>query len=318
MPGTRNRRAAPYGGSLHREQGDQVSLTAVRIGTACAPIHHGEIMQGSFRAGGRIRRGLVTLPCPLYRAQATFIPEPSGPVRVRPAWREKARRAAELTVAEIEPRTGGFLEVDSDVPLCRGLGSSTSDVLAAIWAVADSFGLVLPRATVARLAVAAERASDSLMFDQSAVLFAHREGGLIEDFGASLPPLHVLGFGTGEPVDTLTFRPARYTERELDRFDELRSMLRRALAGQDAGLIGQVATASTWINQKHLPIPRLEGVCAAAAEVGAVGVHTAHSGDIAGILFDRHVPELDYRVAVAQKLLQDLGHNDQWRFDSGA
>lgn len=295
-----------------------MNLTTVRIGTACAPIHHGEILQGSFRVGGRIRRGLVTLPCPLYRSQAKFIPESSGPVRVRPAWREKARQAAELTVREIEPNTGGCLEVDSDVPLCRGLGSSTSDVLAAIWAVADSFGLVLPRATVARLAVKAESASDSLMFDQTAVLFAHREGELIEDFGAGLPPLHVLGFGTGEPVDTLTFRPARYTERELDRFNELRSMLRQAVADQDAALIGEVATTSTWINQKHLPIPHLEEVCAAATEAGAVGVHTAHSGDIGGILFERHVPDLGYRVERAQKLLQGLGNNDQWRFNSGA
>lgn len=295
-----------------------MNSTTVRIGTACAPIHHGEILQGSFRVDGHIRRGLVTLPCPLYRSQATFTPKSGGRVRVRPEWREKARRAAELAVREIEPGVGGCLEVDSDVPLCRGLGSSTSDVLAAIRAVADSFGLVLPRVTVARLAVEAESASDSLMFDQTAVLFAHREGGLIEDFGAGLPPLHVLGFGTGEPVDTLNFRRARYTERELDRFDELRSALRRAVADRDAALIGEVATTSTWINQQHLPIPRLEEVCATAAQVGAVGVQTAHSGDIGGILFDGHVTDLDYRVGIAQKVLQDLGHNNQWRFDSGA
>jgi uncharacterized protein involved in propanediol utilization len=295
-----------------------VDLTAVRIGTAWAPIHHGEIVQGSFRVDGRIRRGLVTLPCPLYRSQAKFIPESSGRVRVRSVWREKARRAAELTLLEIAPGTGGYLEVDSDVPLCRGMGSSTSDVLAAIQAVADSFGLVLQSATVARLAVEAERASDSLMFDQTAVLFAHREGELIEDFGSALPPLHVLGFGAGAPVDTLNYQPARYTERELDRFDELRSMLRQAIANQDAALIGEVATASTWINQKHLPIPRLEKVCAAATEAGAVGVQTAHSGDIGGILFDRYVVDLDSRVEIARKLLQGLGHNDQWRFNAGA
>jgi uncharacterized protein involved in propanediol utilization len=295
-----------------------VDLTAVRIGTAWAPIHHGEIVQGSFRVDGRIRRGLVTLPCPLYRSQAKFIPESSGGVRVRSVWREKARRAAELTLLEIAPGTGGCLEVDSDVPLCRGMGSSTSDVLAAIQAVADSFGLVLQPATVARLAVEAERASDSLMFDQTAVLFAHREGELIEDFGSALPPLHVLGFGAGDPVDTLNYQPARYTERELNRFDELRSMLRQAIANQDAALIGEVATSSTWINQKHLPIPRLEEVCATAAEAGAVGVQTAHSGDIGGILFDRYVVDLDSRVEIARKLLRGLGHNDQWRFNAGA
>jgi uncharacterized protein involved in propanediol utilization len=146
-----------------------------------------------------------------------------------PAWRQKARRAAELTVLEIAPGAGGCLEITSDVPLGRGLGSSTSDVLAAIRAVADSFGLVLPPVGVARLAVEAELASDSLMFDHSAVLFAHREGTLIEDFGAELPPLQVLGFGTGGPVDTLAHVPARYSEQELDVFGELRIMLRQAV-----------------------------------------------------------------------------------------
>jgi uncharacterized protein involved in propanediol utilization len=292
--------------------------TAVRIGTASAPIHHGEIMQGSFRVGGRIRRGLVTLPCPLHRTQATFITDRSGAVRVRPAWREKARRAAELALHEIAPGTGGCLTVHSDVPLSRGLGSSTSDVLAAIWSVADSFGRALPATTVARLAVQAEQASDSLMFSQVTVLFAHRLGELIEDFGAALPSLHVLGFGAGEQVDTLSYRPARYTERELDRFEELRSMLRQAIADQDAELVGQVATASTWINQRYLPIPRLGDVCAAATAAGAVGVQTAHSGDISGILFDRRACDLDDRVEMAQKLLQSLGHNDQWRFNADA
>lgn len=293
-----------------------MNLATVRIGTASAPIHHGEIIQGSFRVGNRIRRGLVTLPCPLYRSHATFLPMPGGPVQVRPTWREKARRAAELALDEIRPNTGGCLEVDSDVPLCRGLGSSTSDVLAAIWAVGDSFGTSLPPETVARIAVRAEKASDSLMFDRTAVLFAHREGELIEDFRAPLPPLHILGFGTGEPVDTLSFRPARYTNQELDHFNELWCMLREAIVGQDAALLGEVATASTRINQRHLSIPHLEEVCAAAAEAGAVGVHTAHSGDISGILFDRQAQDLDFRIELAQKLLRQLGYNDQWRFNS--
>jgi uncharacterized protein involved in propanediol utilization len=295
-----------------------VKLATLRIGTASAPIHHGEILQGSFRVGGRIRRGLVTLPCPLYRAHATFRPVPGGTVRVRPSWREKALRAAELTLEEVSPSTGGCLEMDSDVPLCRGLGSSTSDVLAAIRAVANSFGIVLPPATVARLALQAETASDSLMFDQAAVLFAHCEGELIEDFGVPLPPLHVLGFGAGDPLSTLSSRPARYTGQELDRFNELWFLLRHAIAGQDTALLGEVATAGTRINQRHLPLPRFEEVCAAAAEAGAVGVHTARSGDIGGLLFDSHAPDLDFRVELAQKLLRELEYSDQWRFDSRA
>lgn len=294
------------------------SSTARRTGIATSPIHHGEIVQGAFRVDGRIRRGLVTIPCELYWSTAEFAPAPGAGLSVAPQWRCKARRAAELTLRELEPllggSLGGALSVSSDVPLGRGFGSSTSDVLATIRAVADAFELRLPRETVARLAVAAETASDSLMFDQSAVLFAHREGELIEDFGARLPPLHVLGFGTGLPVNTVGFLPARYTPRELDRFDELRVLLRTAIRTRDVRLIGEIATVSTRINQGHLPIPRLEQVCALAEESGAAGVHTAHSGDIAGLLFDRGDPDLAFRLKLAGKLLRDIDYDEQWDF----
>jgi uncharacterized protein involved in propanediol utilization len=153
--------------------------TVARRGTTAA-VHHGEILQGAFHAGGHIQRGLVSLPCKLYRSHAEFIAEAGTPVTVLPAWRTQARQAAELTVREIEPllggRLGGVLTVRSDAPLGRGFGSSTSDVLAAIRAVADAFSISFPCDTVARLAVLAETASDSLMFER-AVLFAHREGG---------------------------------------------------------------------------------------------------------------------------------------------
>jgi uncharacterized protein involved in propanediol utilization len=292
-----------------------------RKGTARAPVHHGEIIQGAFRVDGRIRRGLVTIPCELYHSSAVFTPDTSRTVTVRPSWRSKALRVAQFAIREVEKivggRLGGRLEVLSDVPLCRGFGSSTSDVLASIWAVADAFDVRLPRETVAELAVMAETASDPLMFDESAVLFAHREGELIEDFGARLPPMLVLGFSRGNRVDTIAYKPARYSDRELDRFDELRVMTRWAVASQDAVMLGEVATASTWINQDRLPIPYLDSVCVAAREAGALGVHTAHSGSIGGLLFDQNDPELQHRIEIAQKLLGEVGYNDQWRFATG-
>lgn len=187
-----------------------------RVGAASAPVHHGEILQGVFTGREGLVRGLVTLPSTLHTTRATFT---CGARRRghRVAGLEgkgeacgRTRRAGGRVEADAGP-VGGHLELTGDVPLCRGFGSSTSDVLSAIWAVKDAFADPLPPRAVARLAVRAETASDSLMFEDSTVLFAQREGTVIEDFGYRMPPLRVLGFGSrpsnrGKGVDTLTSR----------------------------------------------------------------------------------------------------------------
>lgn len=157
------------------------------------------------------------------------------------------------------------------------------------------------------------------MFGGSAVLFAHREGVIIEDFEYPLPAVRVLGFGCrpeggGRGTDTLALPPARYTPAEIQRFTRLRTLLREAVLAKDTGLLGKVATASTRINQRHLPIPALERILAVVEEVGALGLQTAHSGDIAGIIFDRDDPAVDTCIERAQQHLADIGIFEQWKF----
>ncbi|MEV0966279.1 kinase [Streptomyces sp. NPDC049910] len=293
-----------------------------RVGVASSPVHHGEILQGVFHHGDGLSRGLVTLPCAMYSVAAKFTP--AGPdddagLTVWPSWKSKARHAAELTLTGARLPVRGHLELSGDVPPRRGFGSSTSDVLAAIGAVKDAFALPLPAEQVARLAVQAETASDSLMFVSSAVLFAHREGVVIEDFEHPLPPVRVLGFGCrpedgSRGTDTLALPPARYTAAEIQQFTRLRKMLRDAVLAKDVGLLGKVATASTRINQRHLPIPALARILAIVEEVGAVGLQTAHSGDIAGVIFDRDDPAVDTYTERAQQMLGDIGILEQWKF----
>ncbi len=292
-----------------------------RMGLSSAPVHHGEILQGVFRHEGGLRRGLVTLPCAIYSVQAHFIPDDHAGVTVLPPWKVKAQRAAELALAELG-KTGGGLKLSGDVPLGRGFGSSTSDVLAAVGAVQNAFSMSLPDDDIARIAVRAETASDSLMYPSTTVLFAHRDGEVIEDFGYPMPPLSVLGFGsrpgaTGTGVDTLALPPAAYDAEEIERFAELRRMLGEAMVAKDVTLLGEVATASTRINQRRLPVPRLDRILVIADEVGAVGVQTAHSGDIAGLMFDRGRLDVSERMEQAGRLLRDIEITEQWAFETG-
>jgi uncharacterized protein involved in propanediol utilization len=288
--------------------------------------HHGEILQGVFEAAdGSVRRGLVTLRCPLFTSRASFAagsdgrPAANGPrVTVRPATKRKARRAAELALAYLGHAIGGRLTLETTSFEGWGLGSSTADVTAAILAVARSVGARIAAADVARLAVRAEGAADSLMFEGDAVLFAHREGWVLERFGTPLPPLVVVGLNPapqGRGVDTLALRPAPYPPGDVIVFEGLRARLRRAIATRDAGALGEVATASAVINQRYLPMPHFDTLLGIARASGAVGLQVAHSGCVAGLLFDAASPRCAEATRHAERELdRTVPGRLRWRF----
>ncbi|WP_267241986.1 GHMP kinase [Streptomyces sp. PR69] len=266
-------------------------------GAGYASCHHGEILQGVFRDGqGQRVAGLVTLPLPGLGTRARFTRRPGTPpedLSVTPADRAKALRAAALAEAECcrlgrtEP-CGGRLRLDGDIPVGLGMGSSSSDVIAAVRAVAAAHGMSLTPQAIARLAVRAEQASDPLMLDGGPLLFAQREGRVLEVFGSALPPAVVVGctLGGGRPVDTLALPRHTCGEADLDAYEELRTALRRAVADRDARLLGRVSTESARLGQRRLPQEEFRTLEEIAARVGACGVQIAHSGSVAGLLFD--------------------------------
>ena len=277
--------------------------TSREIGVGYAPAHHGELLQGMFYDScGDLRRALVTLPQPSRGTRAVFHPSYTHGGILGPPELTKVRRAAMLTLRRFathpSPAKGGRVEIISDVPRGIGMGSSTSDVTATIRAVADFHGVELARDEVARLAVLAECASDSIMIDDRVVLFGHRDGVVLESFGYRLPPMFVISCDT-EPaarVDTLRLQPAEYDDAELTSFGVLRAAMRRAVALSDTALLGRVATASARINERYLPKPHLNLLLQTCLRHGGCGVQVAHSGTVAGLIFDAQLPDAEQRA----------------------
>ncbi|MFI1648682.1 GHMP kinase [Streptomyces avidinii] len=289
-----------------------------RRGVGHAPCHHGEILQGVFLdADGRRCAGLVTLPMTGLGSRAEFTRRPgTAPERigVLPGDRTKAARAAALAVAECAPRCrqalcGGELRIVSDIPVGLGMGSSTSDVIAVVRAVADSYGVRLAPDTVARLAVSAELACDPLMLDARPVLFAQREGRVLEVLGPRLPPLVVVGcaLGGGAPVDTLSLPVPAHDASDVRAFERLRALLRRAVATGDAALLGRVASASARRGQQLLQHAEFDTLTDIGRRLGAVGVQIAHSGAVAGLLLDPAADGLRHRVRSCVRALESNG-----------
>jgi uncharacterized protein involved in propanediol utilization len=226
----------------------------------------------------------------------------------------KVRRAAIYTLRELSthpaPAKGGQIEITSDIPRGIGMGSSTSDVTAAIRAVADYHGVTLSPADVGRIAVLAECASDPIMIEDRVVLFAHRDAITLETFGDRLPPMIVIGCDTdpdGGGVDTVAFEPAEYSDRDIGVFGVLRAALRRAVATGDTALLGRVSTASALLNQRFLRTALLPELIELCRRCGGCGVQIAHSGTVVGLIFDPRQPVTGRHVRACLTAIEDMG-----------
>lgn len=284
-----------------------------KIGIGTAIGHYGELLQGVFEdRSGQLHRGLVTLPLAKLTSKATFTATGASALTVHPDGKIKAGLAARLTLDHLDVAEGGALRVESSIPVGHGYGSSTADVVAAIRAVAAAHTAQLQPSRIGQLAVAAEQASDAIAFDGHAVLFAQREGVVLEDFGGALPPLLLVGFKTGGglPIDTLQLQPARYDGTEIQQFRVLRALIAHAVRYQDPDCLGRAATASARISQRHQPKQHFERVIEIAEEARACGVLVAHSGSLLGILFDRADKNLLHRAGRVAISAERAGFRD--------
>lgn len=291
----------------------------LRVGHGKSIAQFGELFQGQITdIKNQRRRCLLSLPCKELFSEAIFHPQSGNDLVVYPAHKQKARKAAELVLNYFGAASlGGTLTLTSNIPEAKGCGSSTADCVAAGMAVTSALGQQLSEEEIALLVVRAEIASDNLMFRQ-AVLFAQREGVVLEHYAKELPKLEVLGVDTAddEIIDTLEFPPAVYSREQIQLFHTLKEMLTRAIRDNDVGLLGQVATASASINDSFLPKPLFSQIRELAESAGAVGVAVAHSGTVLSILLNPGDPLLEQHIKQIRDGLAKLGISRSLRFQT--
>jgi uncharacterized protein involved in propanediol utilization len=294
----------------------------MKPGRGFSYAHHGEILQGAFRSErGSLRQGLISLPCDIFWSEAFFWPDASGAVSVCPSDKWKTRRAAEVALRRLGMKNiGGTVDVRSRIPEKMGLGSSTSNVAAAIRAVGDAFGTKFSSEDIAAIAVEAEGASDPLFFGNRFVLFAQREGRIIRALPRSVPDIEILGFNLsprGGGIDTLALTLPAYTLGEIEAFEELSRLFALGLEREDLAMIAEVATRSARINQNYLGLKNFARAEIIGQNMGALGVQIAHSGYVVGLMFPpggSHSPEARRGI---DALRRELGIKTFWRFRTG-
>ncbi|WP_435129044.1 GHMP family kinase ATP-binding protein [Actinacidiphila sp. bgisy144] len=266
----------------------------------------GELLQGALPGGPDF---LVTLPIARW-ATAMFTYESTHEgIEVVPETKSKARRVAEAVLARYGGG-GGALRLTGSLPEGKGLASSSADLVATARAVASSLGVDLPPQDIEDLLRGIEP-TDGVMYP-GVVAFEHRNVALLARLGAP-PPMTIVGIDEGGTVDTVAFNriPKNFTASERDTYAHLLDEVRTAVRAGDAAAIGRVATRSAHLNQRLCHKRTLNAMTALSAEIGGVGVVTAHSGSTIGLMLPHDVPGFRTRLAEAINRCGQLVHSER-------
>jgi uncharacterized protein involved in propanediol utilization len=264
----------------------------------------GELLQGHL--GEEQTDFLVTLPIDQY-SYALFVADGRlHDVHIFPAEKHKAHVLARRILAQYALPPGGRLILQSELPMGKGLASSSADLVATAKAIGSCFHLQIDAVLLATLMCQIEP-SDGVMYP-GVVTFHHRQGMLREFFGV-LPPLTIVGIDEGGALDTIEFNRRRLlcTARETEEYQHLLAVLSHAIRQHDLARIGQVATRSAVMNQARNPKRMLDACIAVCKDIDGLGVVAAHSGTCLGILLpgDTGSPA---QIQQAHRALAHLGY----------
>lgn len=275
-----------------------------KVGAGRAFGTFGELLQG------RIWEGktdfLVTFPIDRY-AYAIFVADPTQQeVRVFPPEKVKSQRLAHQLLKHYALPPGGRLILQSELPVGKGLASSSADLVATANAISSCFHQYIETASLAKLMCQIEP-SDGVMYP-GVVSFHHRQGDLREFLG-HLPQLTILGIDEGGELDTIQFNQKHkiFTPAEENEYQHLLTVLSRAIRQYDLRSIGEVATRSAVMNQALNPKQTLTECIAICKEIDGLGVVAAHSGTCIGILLSATEPTYAVQVQQASRSLARFG-----------
>ena len=258
-----------------------VARNDVCVGYGKAFGSFGEIVQGRLSNNEDF---LVTLPVDLWSTCEITCTTINGPVIVE-CDLAKSRSVVSLALDALGITRGYHLAVQftRNIPIGKGLSSSTADMLASLRALQEIFGFLLRETYVSRLFSEIEP-HDALHYNNS-VVYNHRQGRLLHDLGY-IPRFHILAVDGGGEVDTVDYnRRLKFAPDDQRDFDALLTDLLAAFKAQDDAAIAACATRSARIHVRRTGSPHLARALEAMDSFGPSGILATHSGTCAGFLY---------------------------------
>lgn len=246
--------------------------------TVKAPGSCGELAQGTIDG----KNFMITCPINVY-TEVTVRTDQNTPCQAG----RKVMIAIDKTMQYLRIKDSRFcVSVRSDLPLGKGMASSSADISAACQSIALSAGKILTPDEIADIALLIEPTDG--IFYPGIVLFDHVKGYLRQYLGDALP-MHIIIFDVGGEINTLHFNKRldlkKLNQANEEQVHQAMHLISKGLADKDLSLVGKGATMSALANQKILFKAHLKDIIQIGLAWGAVGVNVAHSGTVVGVLF---------------------------------
>ncbi|PEI92369.1 kinase [Bacillus pseudomycoides] len=273
------------------------------VGKGCSFGTFGELLQGAYGEEGL--DFLVTFPITKY-SYATYVPNVNGgEIKVVPHEKKKAQAFVVKLLKYLGISTGGFVNIYSEIPVGKGLASSTADLVSCARAVSDYYGIKLDIREIEEILRQIEP-SDGVMYPGITSYF-HKKVEKKEFLGC-VPGITVVGIDEGGIVDTIKFnkREKHFNQAEKIEYGFLLDELSHAIKSLDYITIGKIATKSAEMNQRLQPKKTLDKLIYINKQIDGMGVIIAHSGTCLGIMLSPFLPDYEEKLHLAKNYLYQL------------
>lgn len=263
----------------------KIAQTQFQSATGKSFASFGEIIQGRKSNGVDF---LVTLPIDLWSKCKLKISYKEGPIVVSSSL-EKSKKAALYALAYFGITSGYQIDIyfDGNIPIGKGLSSSTADMLATLRALEKAFNLSLGNQIISAIFTQIEP-HDGVMYNNS-VAYNHRNGQLLKNL-AYIPNFKLLVIDFGGYVDSVVYNhELKFTDKITRKYNKLYQKCISAYLKKNDQLIAKCATKSLKLDLKINP-HRLRGeILKTYKEFGAIGIVNTHSGTCVALIYPRDI-----------------------------
>ena len=255
----------------------------------------GELAQGYMKDANF----LITCPINIYSRISLRLVKSRSMTHPQNKW--KANKAIMKTLEFYGENAGFELVIDSDIPMGKGMASSTADIVGASFAAAWAIGEEISAEQVAKIALSIEP-SDGTMFPAIS-MFDYINGKYHEVLGAPFDVYAVI-IDDGGFIDTQEFNRIDYTEMRKKNEGLLGTsvnLIREALCEKSYYKLGLGASISSFCNQEILFKEKLEEIDQLSRLFDASGVCVAHSGTVIGVIFQPDLKAVNKFIKALEK-----------------